>query len=392
MLNMDNMNTIKSQIISDNITLREIMQHMKQSAFVAIDTEFMRDSTYYPKLCLIQMASPDKAVCIDPLADIDMSIILELLHDEKVTKIFHAGRQDIEIFVHLSGQVPRAIYDTQIAAMVCGLGDQVGYDKLVKHFEGTILDKSSRYSDWSARPLSARQVAYALDDVIYLARLFPKIQKKLHKTGREKWVESEMRQITDKSLYVADPATAYKRIKTGFLRPEQMNRLAELAKWREKEAQKKNLPKPRIMRDEILTMLALHPPKNIEGCGKIRGFPGGKSGKLAGPVLETLKKAAQIPREQWPQIDPLERNKKPPAAVSELLRVLLKHICAQHQVAPKLVASAHDLDALALGDGASVPALHGWRFDIFGQYALALKAGELKLWIKNGQLHIEKTL
>ena len=362
---------------------------IRSADFIAIDTEFMRESTYYPQLCLIQICAGSHAFCIDPLAEgMDLSPLFALMQDENITKVFHAGRQDLEIFVQLTGDVPCPVYDTQIAAMVCGLGDQVGYDKLVYHYKNLQIDKSSRFTNWSQRPLSDRQLSYALDDVIHLAEIYPRIIADLTANGRDKWVQSELESLADISLYQTDPATAYKRIKARNSKPAQLNRLAQLASWREKEAQRRDVPRGRILRDDTLIDLAGSNPKTRADLKKIRGFPGGENGKFGPAVIEVLKKANAMAEDAWPLKERLPQRDKPPVAIIEMLRVLLKHVTESHNVAPRLIASADDLEKLALSDTADIPAMKGWRREIFGDAALALKAGKLGLTVQKGKIKL----
>lgn len=362
---------------------------IRSADFIAIDTEFMRESTYYPQLCLIQICAGSHAFCIDPLAEgMDLSPLFALMQDKNITKVFHAGRQDLEIFVQLTGDVPCPVYDTQIAAMVCGLGDQVGYDKLVYHYKNLQIDKSSRFTNWSQRPLSDRQLSYALDDVIHLAEIYPRIIADLTANGRDKWVQSELESLADISLYQTDPATAYKRIKARNSKPAQLNRLAQLASWREKEAQRRDVPRGRILRDDTLIDLAGSNPKTHADLKKIRGFPGGENGKFGPAVIEVLKKANAMAEDAWPLKERLPQRDKPPVAIIEMLRVLLKHVTESHNVAPRLIASADDLEKLALSDAADIPAMKGWRREIFGDAALALKAGKLGLTVQKGKIKL----
>jgi len=362
---------------------------IRSADFIAIDTEFMRESTYYPQLCLIQICAGSYAFCIDPLAEgMDLSPLFALMQDKNITKVFHAGRQDLEIFVQLTGDVPCPVYDTQIAAMVCGLGDQVGYDKLVYHYKNLQIDKSSRFTNWSQRPLSDRQLSYALDDVIHLAEIYPEIIADLTANGRDKWVKSELESLADISLYQTDPETAYKRIKARNSKPAQLNRLAQLASWREKEAQRRDVPRGRILRDDTLIDLAGSNPKTRADLKKIRGFPGGENGKFGPAVIEVLKKANVMAEDTWPLKERPPQRDKPPVAIIEMLRVLLKHVTESHNVAPRLIASADDLEKLALSDTADIPAMKGWRREIFGDAALALKAGKLGLTVQKGKIKL----
>ena len=376
-------------LITSTEELTSALAEMAGADFVAVDTEFMRETTYYPKLCLVQLCANEKTVCIDPLADgLDPSALYALMQNPDIVKVFHAGRQDLEIFVHLTGSVPQPVYDTQIAAMVCGLGDQVGYDKLVQHYTGKSIDKSSRFTNWAERPLTERQLKYAADDVIYLAEIYPRMVAYLNKAARTHWVESELNSLTDESVYLPDPAMIWQRLKFRGGRPDMVNRLAKLAEWREVEAQRRDVPRGRLVRDDTLIDLAGSNPKTAAEFRKIRGFPGGEAGKLVKPVLNVLKQAAETSKEDYPRLDRPEKRDRPPQAVIELLRVLLKHVTEEHEVAPRLIASADDLEKLALDDKADIPALSGWRYEIFGQLALELKQGRLALSVTNGKTRV----
>ena len=374
------------QLVETTKDLNAALSTLANSEFVAIDTEFMRETTYYPKLCLVQLSAAGTTICIDPLApDIDMSSLYNLMQNPSIIKVFHAGRQDLEIFVNLTGQVPFPIYDTQIAAMVCGLGDQVGYDRLVHHYTGQTIDKSSRFTNWVERPLTSRQVKYAADDVIYLADIYPRMLAHLKQTNRTDWVESELASLSTLSLYLPAPETIWKRLKFRGGQPSMINRLAKLAQWRETEAQKRNVPRGRLLRDDTLIDLAGSNPKNADEFRKIRGFPGGETGKLVKPVLHILQQAAQTPETDYPQFERQEKREKAPQALTDLLKVLLKHVTEEYEVAPRLIATADDLEKLALDDKANIPALSGWRYEIFGQRALELKKGLLALSVTNGK-------
>ena len=376
----------KTQLIETNEELKAAITMLLDAEFVAVDTEFMRETTYYPKLCLVQLSAVGKTFCIDPLApDLDLSPLHGLMQNPSIMKVFHAGRQDLEIFVHLTGQVPFPIYDTQIAAMVCGLGDQVGYDRLVQHYTGQTIDKSSRFTNWMERPLTNRQIKYAADDVIYLAEIYPRMLAQLVKTNRTDWVESEIASLSALSLYVQNPETIWKRLKFRGGKPSMINRLAKLAQWREIEAQKRDVPRSRLLRDDTLIDLAGSNPKTSDEFRKIRGFPGGKTGQLVNPVLNVLHQSAQIPEANYPQLDRREKREKPPQALVDLLKVLLKHVTEEREVAPRLIASADDLERLALDDHADIPALSGWRYEIFGRIALELKQGRLAVSVTNGK-------
>ncbi len=373
--------------ITCNAALETALAMYQNSKFVAIDTEFMRERTYYPQLCLIQISDGQIAVAIDPLAPgLNLSPFWELMKNPAITKVLHAGGQDMEIFLHLMGCLPEPIFDTQIAAMVCGLGDQVGYDKLVKAILGHEIDKTSRFTDWSKRPLSSRQIDYALNDVVYLAKLYPLMRARLEEENRSHWLDEEYAKALDPSTYVTKPEDAWQRLKVRNMRPTPLLRLIHLAAWREREAQKRDMPRSRILRDETLVDLAASNPKSSDDFAKIRNFPGGASGKMVTPVIEVLKDTAALPESALPERQESPSVKRPPAAVLELLRVLLKHVTDEHRIAPRLIANADDLELLAADDNADIRALSGWRRDIFGTMALRLKHGELAIAIKQRKI------
>ena len=376
-----------TKTITDNAALCDVAARFQKAAFLAVDTEFMRERTYYPQLCLVQLSDGDEAVAIDPLAkDLDLAPLWELMRNPKIIKVFHAGQQDMEIFLHHMGQLPTPIYDTQLAAMVCGLGDQVGYDKLVKAMLGQDIDKTSRFTDWSKRPLSDRQITYALDDVIYLAKLYPKIRQRIADEGRTHWLDEEYAKSNDPATYVTAPDAAWQKLKIRNMRPAALLRLIHLAAWRETEAQNRDMPRNRIIRDETLIDLAGSNPKECKDFANIRNFPGGKDGKLVEPIAKILAKVAALPESALHPAEKRGPAKRPPAAVMELLRVLLKHVTDKHDIAPRLIASAEELELLAGDDNAPIRALTGWRREVFGDLALRLKQGEIALAVKNGRI------
>ena len=374
-------------VITKQSDLSDALAIIAKGASFAIDTEFMREKTYYPQLCLIQIAGNGIVFAIDPLVDdLDLHGLWDLLDNPDITKVFHAGRQDVEIFYHLTGRIPRTIFDSQIAAMVCGLGDQVGYDKLVKHFLNKQIDKSSRFTDWSKRPLSNKQIAYALDDVIHLEKIYPMLLSALEKDNKLDWITGEVAKLTALDTYQIDPETIYKRIKIKTNKPNTLNRLKYLAAFRERECQKRDLPRNRFIKDETLMDLAATGPTSLEALSKIRGLGNQKQGWLANQLLDVIKKADASDKASWPVIAPTTRKERPPVAVLELLRVLLKHVSDQSGIAPRLIASAADLEELALSDDKNQPVLQGWRGEVFGQKALDLKSGKMALSLSNNHL------
>ncbi len=375
--------------ITTNEALNGIVSQYQNASFLAVDTEFLRERTYYPQLCLIQISDGVNAIAIDPLSkNLDLNPVWELMRNPKITKVFHAGNQDMEIFLHLMNELPKPIYDTQIAAMVCGLGDQVGYDKLVKSLLDHDIDKTSRFTDWSKRPLSNRQIIYALDDVIYLAKLYPLMLEKLNNEGRNHWLDEEYEKSNNPATYSVDPHAAWQKLKVRNMRPAAQLRLMHLAAWRETEARNRDIPRNRVIRDETLIDLAGTNPKERHAFDNIRNFPGGQDGKLVTPVQEILTKVASLPVSSLPVTAKRTPTRRPPAAVMELLRVMLKHVTDKQGIAPRLIASTDDLEALATDDDAQIRALAGWRREIFGDLALRLKHGKIALAVNNGKIII----
>ena len=376
-------------LITDNEALAGFCARQRGAEFVAVDTEFMRERTYWPILCLVQVAGPQESVAIDAMAPgLDLAPLLALMADPDILKVFHAARQDLEIFCQLSGKVPHPTFDTQVAAMVCGFGDAVSYETLVRKLAGAHLDKSSRFTDWAHRPLTDRQIQYALADVIHLRTVYERLQQVLGRNGRAMWFAEEMAGLVDPAIYRADPAGAWRRFRLrGRVDRRFLGVLRALAAWREEAAQQRDLPRGRIMKDEAVLEIAAHMPKTIEGLARTRSLAKGVAeGKLGNEILDAV--AAGLADPDPPPAIP--GKAEPPPGIGpliELLRVLLKQRCEDFQVAQKLVASADDLEAIAADDDAPVAALHGWRREIFGADALALKHGRLALTAGNN--HIE---
>ena len=353
--------------------------------FVTVDTEFMRERTYWPKLCLVQLGGPTATVAVDPLAKgIDLTPLFELMANPKVMKVFHAARQDVEIFFNLTGKVPTPMFDTQVAAMVCGFGDSASYETLAGQLAGAKIDKSSRFTDWSNRPLTDKQIEYALGDVSHLRKVYVKLRDQLQKTGRADWVQEEMAELTATSTYDINPQEVWRRFKWKADKPRLRAMLRELAAWRELEAQRINVPRSRVIRDEALMEIAYHPPENGHDLSRIRGLSTGFSESRQGKeILEAVARANALPIDQCPTGEARRVLPNGIAPVMDLLKVLLKQVCEEHNVASKLIANVDDLEAIAADDNADVPALQGWRRELFGNLALALKRGELALSIKN---------
>jgi ribonuclease D len=376
----------RMNIITDSNALAAFCMRQKGADFIAIDTEFMRERTYWPILCLVQVAGPEQAVAIDILVPgIDLAPLFDLLADRRTLKVFHAARQDIEIFVNLTGAVPVPVFDTQIAAMVCGFGDAVSYETLVAKLAGAPLDKSSRFTDWSQRPLSERQILYALNDVVHLRTVYDRLQQKLAENGRATWFAEEMAALVDPAIYRSDPSEAWRRFRLrGRVDQRFFGVLREVAAWREAAAQQRNLPRGRIIKDEAVLEIASHPPRTVETLSRTRSLGKGiAQGKLGSEILDAVSRGCAAAGTIAPPVP--TRTDTPPGlgALIELLRVLLKYCCEQHQVAQKLVASADDLEAIAADDDADVPALSGWRYDIFGKDAIALKHGRMALTVRD---------
>lgn len=377
-------------LITDSETLAQLCERLARSPFITVDTEFMRENSYWPDLCLIQIADESEAAAIDPKADgMDLTPLLKLLVDnEDVLKVFHAGGQDIEIIHNLTGRTPHPMFDTQIAAMALGQGDQVGYSNLVDSWLGVSLDKGARFTDWSRRPLDKRQIEYAIGDVTHLVKIFPRMLEKLRKTGRGQWLDEEMERIADASNYVNDPAQVWQRVKIPSRKPEVLGRLKALAAWREREAQSKNLPRGRIVKDETLADIAAHPPKVQPDLARVRGLSASWAGNDIGSrLMAALETAAPLPASEMPARD----DRKPGlgregALVADLLKLLLKIRAREANVAPRLLARSDDLELLAAGKRNGLSILQGWRFEQFGSDALALVEGRLAFAVRHGKL------
>ncbi|WP_369060060.1 ribonuclease D [Caulobacter sp. 73W] len=377
------------QPITTTAALSAFCNQIKGQPFVAVDTEFMRETTYWPKLCLIQAATPTAEAVIDPLAEgIDLTPFLDVLRDESILKVFHAARQDVEIFNNLDA-MPRPLFDTQIAGMAAGFGEQIAYDALVRQMLKIELDKSSRFTDWARRPLTEAQLTYALADVTHLAELFPMLRERLQKSGRLAWVEEEMAAVTDPAAYDVDPEKAWRRLKPRKTQAKYLAVFRAVAAWRERTAQTRDQPRGRILKDDAIDELAAQAPTDAAGLDRLRGVPKGFSGSKFGPdLLAAIKTALQDPEGYAPVI---ERGPPPPqnaGAVVELLKVLLKARAEDAGVASKLIATVSDLDKIAADDDADTPALKGWRYDAFGADALKLKRGELALVLDGARVRV----
>ncbi|MET0634269.1 MAG: ribonuclease D [Xanthobacteraceae bacterium] len=367
--------------------LAEACARLAQHPFVTVDTEFLRESTYYPVLCVAQMASPDEAVVVDAIADgIDLAPFFALMGDEKVIKVFHAARQDIEICWHEAGIIPHPIVDTQVAAMVLGYGDSISYDQLVQRITGDTLDKSNRFTDWTRRPLSEAQLAYAISDVTHLRDVYLTLAADLEKRGRSEWMREEMKVLTSAETYRFEPEHAWERLKTRVRKPKELAVLVEVAAWREREAQARDVPRSRVIKDDVIGDIALQAPTTIERLGGLRSLPRGfERSKWGEAIVEAVQRGLARDPKTLPRLD-RPRGAVNGQATVELLKVLLRMTAERHGVAAKVIATVDDLDRIAADDDADVPALHGWRRDLFGEKALALKHGRLSLAIEKGRV------
>lgn len=355
---------------------------------VTVDTEFMRETTYWPKLCIIQMASPAEAVIVDGMApEIDLEPFFKLMKNESVTKVFHAARQDIEIIYHRGGLIPHPVFDTQVAAMVCGFGDSISYDQLVQRLCGARLDKSSRFTDWSRRPLSERQIEYALADVTHLRDVYKALAGQLGEQGRTEWVREEMEVLTSPDTYRLEPEDAWKRLKLRVRKPIELAILQELAAWREREAQSRDVPRSRVIKDDAMYEVAQQQPTTVAALGQLRTVPKGfERSRAAEEILAAVQRALALPRDRLPRVPKQRPASNGNGAAVDLLKVLLKMTSESHGVAAKVIATVDDLEAIAGDDEADVPALHGWRRELFGEAALRLKRGGMSLAVRDNHV------
>lgn len=377
-------------LIDTNAALIEFCDLVKGSDFIAVDTEFMRENTFWPELCLIQIADRNHAAAIDPMAQgIDLQPLLDLLvGNEDMLKVFHAGGQDVEIIFNLTGKTPHPIFDTQIGQMALGQAEQVGYSNLVEAWLGLQLDKGARFTDWSRRPLDTRQIDYAIGDVTHLAKIFPMMLDKLIKTGRGHWLDEEMEKLADPANYSVDPENAWQRIKIPSRKPDVLGRLRALAAWREREARSKNLPRGRIVKDETLADLAAHPPKDQDGLGRVRGLSATwKSNDIGARLMDALTYAKPLGKDDMPDRAPRGPGLgKEGALVADLLKLLLKIRARELNVAARLIARSDELEALAAGARTGISMMEGWRYEVFGHAAVDLVEGRMGFAVKNGKL------
>jgi ribonuclease D len=376
-------------LITSTEDLARACARLAQHRFVTVDTEFMRETTYYPKLCLVQMAGPDEGLLVDPLApDIDLAPFLGLMRDPAVTKVFHSARQDLEIVWNMGGLIPRPLFDSQVAAMVCGYGDSVSYEQLVNDLAKARVDKSSRFTDWSRRPLSEAQLAYALSDVTYLVKVYEALMEQLQANGRLAWLEDEMGVLLSPETYRGDPDNAWRRLAGRLRKAKEIAVLMEVAAWREREAQNRDVPRNRVLKDEAVVDVAVSAPRSVEALGRLRSIPNGFERSRAGAeIIAAVERGLERDPSTVPAPEPdRTRGRGSNGAVLELLKVLLRAVADTEGVAPKIIATVDDLEAVALDDEADVPMLKGWRRQLFGEKALALKSGSVSLAVEDGRV------
>ncbi|MDE1174674.1 MAG: ribonuclease D [Parvibaculaceae bacterium] len=375
-------------MIDSNQELQGLCERLKGSRYLTIDTEFMRDSTYWPKLCLIQVGAEDGPHIIDPLAPgLDLAPFYALMRDTSVVKVFHAARQDIEIFFHEAKAIPDPLFDTQVAAMVCGFGDSIGYETLAKRLANGDVDKSSRFTDWARRPLSEKQLQYAAADVTHLRIIYEVLAKRLMETGRSRWVSEEMAILQNPETYQLRPADAWRRLKLRFRGKRGLGVMVEVAAWRERQAQERDQPRSRILKDDAIYELATQIPRSKEALDELRAIPRGFTGsKMAAGLMDAIERGVAMPEDEIPHVDMPEPPPPGLGPLVELLKVLLKLKCEENDVAQKLIGNVSDLEAIAADDEADVLALKGWRRQVFGEDALRLKHGELALAAKGKRI------
>lgn len=378
------------EVITKTEDLAAACQRLAAHDFVTVDTEFLRETTFWPKLCVIQMAGPDLAVIVDALAEgLDLKPFFELMSNDSVTKVFHAARQDIEIVYHLGGLIPAPLFDTQVAAMVCGFGDFISYDQLVYKVTGARIDKSSRFTDWARRPLTAKQLDYALADVTHLRDAYQFLKANLAEQNRTHWVEDEMTVLTSVATYRTDPDQAWKRLKLRVRKPVELAVMMEVAAWRETEAQSRDVPRSRVIKDDAIYELASQQPVTAEALGRLRTIPRGfERSRSADDILKAVRRALAIPKSDLPKLPKGRQAPDGSAAAVDLLKVLLKLVSEAHGVAAKVIATVDDLEKIAAEDNADVAALKGWRRELFGEAALKLKRGEVALAFRDRQITI----
>ncbi|MCQ8240139.1 ribonuclease D [Rhizosaccharibacter radicis] len=376
-------------LVTSTGALADTVARLRQEPFVTIDTEFVRERTYWPELCVVQLGGAHEVAVIDAQADgIDLAPLGELLDDLAVVKVFHAARQDLEIFLHRFERLPASLFDTQVAAMVAGFGDQVGYDSLVSALTGGQIDKAHRFSDWSARPLSPAQIAYAAADVTHLRDVYVKLRERLEREGRLEWVAEELASLTDAATFRPDPDTMWERLRPRTGNRRMLGILRAIAAWREREAQRVNVPRQRLLKDESLLEIAATAPADAEALGRIRGVSRGfAEGRSGSGLLDAVAAGRALPEASLP-LAPRKDGPRPSPALVSLLKVLLAAKCEQHDVAPRLVASSEEIDRLATESEPDIPPLHGWRREVFGADALALRSGSVSVGVDGKRIRL----
>jgi len=381
-------------LITRQEELDTVIGELSRSDFVTVDTEFIRETTFWPELCLIQMAAPGVTALVDPLAPgLDLAPFFRLMADERILKVFHAARQDVEIIYHLGKIIPTPMFDTQVAAAVCGFGDSVSYDQLVQKVTGARIDKTSRFTDWRHRPLSDKQLEYALADVTHLIDVYRHLKDELDRENRAHWLNEEMSVLTSPETYDPDPEDAWKRLKMRVRKPQELAIMQAVATWREYEARKRNVPRGRVLKDDAIFEIAQQAPRDAAALARLRTTPKGweRSSTAAG-VLAAVNKALEIPKDQLPKLPKQVQQAEGTSAAAELLKVLLKIVAEQQGVAPKVLASSDDVEKIAAsGENADVPAMHGWRREVFGERALALVRGEIALKFEKRKITVFET-
>ena len=374
-------------LITSTEDLARACARLAQAPFVTVDTEFMRETTYYPKLCLIQMAGPDEGLLVDPLAPgIDLAPFFGLMRDPAVVKVFHSARQDLEIIWNMGGLIPRPLFDSQVAAMVCGYGDSVSYEQLVNDLAKARVDKSSRFTDWSRRPLTDAQLAYALSDVTHLVKVYEALMEQLRENGRLGWLEDEMAVLLSPETYRGDPDNAWRRLVGRLRKAKEVAVLMEVAAWREREAQNRDVPRNRVLKDEAVIDVAVSAPRSVEALGRLRSIPNGfERSRTGAEIIAAVERGLERDPSTVPAPE-RSRGRGGNGAVLELLKVLLKAVAETEGVAPKIIATVDDLEAVALDDEADVPMLKGWRRQLFGEKAIALKNGRVSLAVEDGRV------
>ncbi len=376
-------------MITTTDQLEQAVAALTQSDFVTVDTEFIRETTFWPELCVIQLASPDHTAIVDALAPgLDLAAFFKLMADEKIVKVFHAARQDIEIIFHLGNLIPHPVFDTQVAAMVCGFGDAIAYDQLVQRIVGAQIDKSSRFTDWRRRPLSEKQLDYALADVTHLRDIYLHLKSSLEEEGRTEWVLDEMKILTARETYDMHPDDAWKRLKMRLRKPVELAVLRSVAAWREREARERNVPRGRVIKDDAIYEIAQQQPRDAEAMSRLRTIPKGwERSSMATGLLNAVNLALDLPKEDMPRLPKSVQSPEGAGAAAELLKVLLRLVTEEHGVAAKVVATTDEIDRIAAeGDADDIPALQGWRREVFGEKALQLINGELCLKFENKKI------